>query len=337
MIRPTRQPRLGFAGTGWIGRHRLQAVAASGLAEIVALCDPDADALAQARALAPDALLAADFDCLVDCELDGVVIATPSAAHAGQTLAALERGLAVFCQKPLARTAAEVERSVTAARQRDVRLGVDLCYRTLAGMAHARELVANGALGTVFAARAAFHNAYGPDKPWFYDPGAAGGGCFMDLGIHLVDLLLWLLDGWRVQDVRTRLFRGGRRLAPGADEVEDWAEVTLDLTAPDGAALAVAHVATSWGAHAGRDAVVELDLNGTRSGLRLRNVGGSFYDFQVEETVGTRRNVLASPPDAWGGRAITSWVEDLARGDGFDPEIEAQVAVARVIDEVYGR
>jgi predicted dehydrogenase len=40
-----------------------------------------------------------------------------------------------------------------------------------------------------------FHNAYGPDKPWFYDPAQSGGGCVMDLGVHLVDLALWTL-GW---------------------------------------------------------------------------------------------------------------------------------------------
>jgi predicted dehydrogenase len=46
----------------------------------------------------------------------------------------------------------------------------------------------------VFAVDLVFHNAYGPDKPWFYDPELSGGGCVMDLGVHLVDLALWSLD-----------------------------------------------------------------------------------------------------------------------------------------------
>jgi predicted dehydrogenase len=52
----------------------------------------------------------------------------------------------------------------------------------------------SGELGRVFAVDLVFHNAYGPDKPWFYDPELAGGGCVMDLGVHLVDLALWSLD-----------------------------------------------------------------------------------------------------------------------------------------------
>ena len=108
------RPRLGFLGLGWIGRSRLEALAASGVAEITAQADP----------AVPDSL--GSLDDLLATELDGIVIATPSALHAEQAIAALEHGVAVFCQKPLGRTAAEAEAVVEAARRADRLLCVDL-------------------------------------------------------------------------------------------------------------------------------------------------------------------------------------------------------------------
>ncbi|HEX6616513.1 MAG TPA: Gfo/Idh/MocA family oxidoreductase, partial [Gemmatimonadales bacterium] len=127
--RAARLPRLGFLGTGWIGRHRLEAVAASGAAEIAAVVDPVPANAGAAGAAAPGAQVLGSFDELLDAGLDGIVIATPSALHAEQSIGALERGLAVFCQKPLARTAAETRAVVEAARRADRLLAVDLSYR----------------------------------------------------------------------------------------------------------------------------------------------------------------------------------------------------------------
>ena len=204
-------PRLGFLGTGWIGRNRLRALRASGAATIGLLCDPDAGALSAAAAEAPDAVLAGSLQDLLSAGPDGIVIATPSALHAEQAIAALESGVAVFCQKPLGRTAGEVERILKAARKADRLLGVDLSYRHTAAAAALKRAYDSGELGTVFAAELEFHNAYGPDKAWFRDPAQAGGGCVLDLGVHLVDLALWALDHPGVSRVSGSLFAGGER------------------------------------------------------------------------------------------------------------------------------
>ena len=211
-VATTKRPRLGFLGVGWIGRSRMAAMIATGAIEAAAIADPSPEMAAQAQRLAPDAKLVASLDDLLDAAIDGVVIATPSAMHAAQAIRALERGVAVFCQKPLGRTEAEVRAVVEAARGADRMLGVDLSYRFSQGMARIRELVRGGELGRIFAADLVFHNAYGPDKPWFYDPGLSGGGCVMDLGVHLVDLALWTLGG-RVERVTSSLFAAGEPLA----------------------------------------------------------------------------------------------------------------------------
>jgi predicted dehydrogenase len=323
-----RKVRLGFIGTGWIGLDRMRAILATGRAEAVAICEPNAEMAAEALKLAPDAALVPSLEEMLALAPDGVVIATPSALHAAQSLHALQAGAAVFCQKPLGRNAAEVDAVLAAARRADRLLGVDLSYRCTEGMRAVREQVRSGALGDVYAADLVFHNAYGPDKAWFYDLELAGGGCLIDLGIHLVDLALWTLDFPKVTGIASRLYAQGKPLEPGG--IEDFALATLDLEGG-----ATVRIACSWNLPAGRDAVIAAEFYGTKGGAAFRNVGGSFYDFTAERLEGTRRRRLADPPDAWGGRAAARWAEALAEGTRWSGTVAGLREGASVIDRLY--
>ncbi|MFL6215624.1 MAG: Gfo/Idh/MocA family protein [Blastocatellia bacterium] len=325
-----RRPRLGFLGVGWIGRHRLDAIARAGVANIIGVADPQFDAARQAAAAVPDAAVFRSLEEMLAAELDGVVIATPSALHTEQCIAALERGLAVFCQKPLGRTAAETARIVEAARRADRLLGVDLSYRYTMAMRRIRELIRSGALGDLYALNLVFHNAYGPDKAWFYDAKLSGGGSVIDLGIHLVDLALWCMDFPTVADAASQLFAQGKPISRRGECVEDYAAAQLRFD--NGA---VAQLACSWKLNAGCDCVIEASFYGTRGGATFRNVNGSFYDFVAERFDSTRRETLSSPPDEWGGRAAVDWAEALAAGGRFDLEAERFVETAAALDHIY--
>ncbi|MEO7026635.1 MAG: Gfo/Idh/MocA family oxidoreductase [Caulobacteraceae bacterium] len=326
------RPRIGFLGVGWIGLQRLRAMLETGVVEVAGIADISAANSDAARGLARGAECVANLGELLEMDLDGVVIATPSALHAEQSIAALESGAAVFCQKPLGRTAEETRRVVEAARVADRLLGIDLSYRYTDGMVRIAELARSGELGRIFFVDLVFHNAYGPDKPWFYDPALSGGGCVIDLGVHLVDLALWALGFPDVADLSANLLSAGQPLAEVAGGVEDFAAATLTLA--DGA---VARIACSWRLHAGRDAEISASFFGTEGGASLRNVSGSFHDFTAERFRGTSRETLASPPDAWGGRAAADWARRLAAGARFDAAAERFVDVARVLDRIYGR
>jgi predicted dehydrogenase len=328
----TAKPRLGFLGVGWIGRSRMQAMADTGLIEVAAIAEPSPEMAAEATKIAPDAVRVDGLDGLLELELDGLVIATPSALHVDQSIRALERGLAVFCQKPLGRTAAEAAAVVAAARSTDRLLGVDFSYRFTEGMRQIRDLIAGGELGRVFAVDLVFHNAYGPDKPWFYDPVQSGGGCVMDLGVHLVDLALWTLGFPETARVSSSLIAGGAPLGSRRDVVEDYATATIDLA--DGTSI---RLACSWRLNAGVDAVIAADFYGTQGGAGFRNVAGSFYDFTAERFHGTARAPLVGPPDDWGGRAAADWARRLAAGERFGEDAERLVDVARTLDRIYGR
>lgn len=328
----TDKPRIGFLGTGWIGRNRMEAMLATGLVEVAAIADPSHEMRAEAAALAPGAAVLDGLDELLTQDLDGLVIATPSAQHAEQSIRALEAGIAVFCQKPLGRTAAEVGEVVEAARSADRLLGVDLSYRFTNGMRAIRRAIASGDLGTPFAADLVFHNAYGPGKPWFFDPKQSGGGCVIDLGVHLVDLALWALDWPEVADVHSRLLTGGKPLADPSAACEDYAVATLTL-----ANGTVVRLACSWTLPAGRMCEIAADFYGTGGGAMLRNVGGSFTEFEAFRTAGTERWHAAEPDQDWGGRAAADWARRLASGEGFDAEAERLVDVAKVLDRIYQR
>ena len=326
-------PRLGFLGTGWIGRHRMQAIQQCKEVKIAAIADLSRENAQEAAKLVPGAAVVDSLDALLEMGLDAVVIATPSAGHCTQAIRALERGLAVFCQKPLGRSAQEARMVVDAARAADRLLSVDFSYRFTDGIQKMYQLVNSGDIGQVYAADLVFHNAYGPDKPWFYDAELSGGGCLMDLGSHLVDLALWFFDFASVRSVSSSIYSGGERLKGFSGKVEDYAVVSVVLENGN-----VIRLACSWNISAGRDAVIESSFYGTKGGVCFRNVDGSFYNFVAERFRGTARETIASPPDDWGGRAAVAWARKLRHeGRGFDPAADRLVQVAAVLDAAYGR
>lgn len=323
------RPKLGFVGVGWIGQHRMKAIVEANVCDVLAIYDPARELAEKARELAPGATIVSSYDQLLDLGCDGVVIATPSALHADQSIQALQRGAAVFCQKPLARNANETRLVLDAARRADRLIAVDLSYRYTAAMRAVRELVSSGQLGRVFAVDLVFHNAYGPDKAWFYDPSQSGGGCLMDLGIHMVDLLLWTLESPGVTEVWSRLFHAGSRLET-REKVEDYAAARIDL-----AGGVTAQLACSWRLSAGCEAVIEASFYGTEGSASFRNVNGSFYDFVADKRVGTQTQRLVEPPDEWGGRAAVDFATRLAASPQFDASAEHLLEVAAVLDRIY--
>jgi predicted dehydrogenase len=319
---------LGFLGTGWIGRSRMEAILATGEANALVICDADDEMARKAHELAKDAKLVGSFTDLLAHELDGVVIATPSALHAEQCIQALESGAAVFCQKPLGRNSAEVEAVLAAAKKADRLLGVDLSYRHTAAIGAIRKRF--GELGRPFAADLTFHNAYGPGAGWFWDPTLSGGGCLIDLGVHLIDLALWMFDFPELIDAQATLLRAGDEVRDG--EVEDYA--TSELKLANGVTV---RIACSWNLNAGRDCIIEASFYGTGASLHMRNENGSFFDFSADIARGRTSERIALPPDQWGGRAACDWVRKLASGERFEGTTTGLLETSRALDRLYAR
>ncbi|WP_207497093.1 Gfo/Idh/MocA family protein [Aridibaculum aurantiacum] len=328
----TAKPKLAFVGVGWIGRNRLQAAVDSGLAEVTLISDPSEQCLEEAGKIVPGCKTTQSFEeILADPAVDAVVIATPSALHKQQAVQAFEHNKAVFCQKPLGRDGTEVHAVVWAATKANRLLGADFSYRYTAAWQAILPILHSGELGNIFSVDLTFHNAYGPDKPWFYNMNQSGGGCVLDLGIHLVDLMLVGLQFPAVDKVDSRLYAKGTPVK-GKNEVEDFAAVTMDL-----ANGTVAKLNCSWNLQAGQEAVIEATFYGTNGGVTMRNINGSFYDFEAARFWGTKTEVLASPPDAWGGRALVKWIEQLSSSNAFNEQAKEYLQSAEILDRIYGR
>lgn len=326
------KPRVAFFGTGWIGQSRLRSVVEADTADIVAIADTDPDCLANAAEIVPSCERLTTLEQILALKPDGVVIATPSAMHCDQTIQALENGTAVFCQKPMGLNERETRAAIDAARRADRLLSVDFSYRQTSGLKSIRKIIESGELGRIFSAELAFHNAYGPDKQWYFQRELAGGGCMTDLGVHLIDAALWCLDAPEVKAVSGQLYRQGVAIAGGADESEDFA--TAEMLVGDNVNV---RIACSWNAHAGQDAQISARFWGTRGAVQWENVGGSFYNFALSHCEQTRRLLLSAPEEQWGGGAINAWVRQLQADKCFDPEIEEAVMVSLVLDRIYRR
>lgn len=324
------KPKLGFAGVGWIGKNRMDAIHEKHIAEMAAAADPDPTALERINGEISNLEKYNSFEALLDSGLDGIVIATPSALHAKQALAALNNGKAVFCQKPLGRNEQETRTVVETAREQDLLLEVDFSYRHTHALQKVKQAVESGRLGKIYGVDLTFHNAYGPGKSWYRDAELSGGGCLMDLGIHLIDLLYWILDEPQVTDLQCRLFSQGKPVQKNRQQVEDYAAAQLILNNDT-----VVQLSCSWNLPSDKDAIIKASFYGEHGGVTFRNSDGSFYDFIAEEYRGTSTIILAEPPDNWGGRAAVQWAEKLAEENRFNPEAELYTDVAHTLDLLY--
>lgn len=323
-------PKLGFLGVGWIGKNRLESLQALNLSENIAICDTNSECIKDTLQVVPDARSHESLESLLRENLDGVVIATPSALHAKQAITALENGKAVFCQKPLGRNLAETRAVVNTAQKMNKLLGVDYSYRHTKGIQAIKNVIDEGKLGKIYAVEAVFHNAYGPDKSWFYDPKLSGGGCLMDLGSHLVDLILYLFNAPSTEVRYANILSGGKTISNHWETVEDFAEAQLCTSS--GISI---KMACSWKLSVGKDADIYLKIYGTEGGAAFYNVNGSFYDFQADIYSQNHSETIVVPPDDWGGKALAEWAQKLGKKNTFSSSNEELIKGAALLEDIY--
>jgi len=190
--------RVGIIGVGWWANSvHARGVLSHPQAELVALCCRSEDKLRAAGQELGVAGLYTDYEELLDRgDLDAVTISTTHEAHYPVALAALRRGLHVFCEKPLGLNGQQTDELVRTAREVGVKTCVAFTNRWVPEAAYARELLHEGACGEVFHYNACKMASYGgPGSGWMWraDPELAGGGVLFDLGCHVIDLAQWFL------------------------------------------------------------------------------------------------------------------------------------------------
>lgn len=162
------------------------------------------------------------FDAVLE-QVEAVIVAVPNHLHAPLSIRALERGKAVLCEKPLARTAEEARAMAEAAARANKPLAAGMIFRQFPGFKRLRAECPWERLGTVREVRAAFgHPLDWPlASPYLFDKERAGGGALLDQGVHVLDALQWVLQ-W--SDVAVSAYQDD-----GDSGVE--AEALIELTA----------------------------------------------------------------------------------------------------------
>lgn len=306
---------LGFAGVGWLGESLIRELAT---APDLALAGVQDTRLELAQEVGSRYGSQWCGECFADLlrlpEVEAVAICTPNALHVPQATQALRAGKHVLVQKPLALSLADAQATLDLARSAGRLLFVDYTYRFLQTIELLRDAAA--AIGRINSVRAEFHNIYGPgaEKTWFFDRRLSGGGALIDLGVHLLDLALWLLQPAHVRLERADLERG---------VIEPQAQLHLRLDDDVPVDLAV-----SWYA-ARAETRIGVEVHGEGGIARWENVAGSFFRFRT--LVGGR--VLLDRETSL--RSDTLGAFALACKSGVAPPIDARVYA--LLDQAYAQ
>lgn len=241
--------RVGVIGCGSIARHRhLPEYADNHRVEISAVCDVVAERAKETGTRYKAAVYTDYKELLADATIDAVSVCLPNYLHASVTIAALQAGKHVLCEKPMAVSAKEAADMIDAAQAAGKLLMIGHNQRFAPAHIKAKELLHSGRLGAVLTFRTTFSHG-GPEgwsidgaKSWFFRKDEALVGAMGDLGVHKADLIRWLLED--------EVVSVGAHIATLEKEgtVEDNAVCTLQMRSG-----AIGTLTASWTHHPGED------------------------------------------------------------------------------------
>jgi predicted dehydrogenase len=271
--------RVGVAGLGWAGQQHLASYLDIPGVDVVGLAGQEHDTLAQLGKEHGIPVLCADaFELAAHPGIDALSVAVPNALHAPLALAALRAGKHVLCEKPMACTSAEAASMAQAASDAERLLHVVFNWRERDDVRQVHDLVAKGSIGRVHLLEAGWVRSQVPAPgAWFAHRDPSGGGVLLDLGIHILDMALFVLGEPAVTALRCdtyaeagRAARGeeGREPIPpvGESEVDDFAVVTMHTSSGTTVILR-----TGWAGYGMPENEVTLSVRGMHGSARVRS------------------------------------------------------------------
>jgi predicted dehydrogenase len=342
--------RVGVIGLGWAGQQHLAAYDAHPGVEIVALAGLEAPRRAKLAAQYAIEHAVARWEDLLELDgLDAVSVAVPTFLHAPIAIGALDRGVHVLCEKPIALNADEADAMVAAARAAGRVLDVAFNHRQRGDIQRLKAVVDDGRLGRPYYAKAWWLRRTGIPTmgSWFTQSQLAGGGPLVDIGIHVLDYALFLLGSPEVVAVSASTYdllaKAGFGASPtstktGATaartfDVEDLASVFMRL-AGGGTLLLEA----SWAAHRRDGDEFGITIYGTDGGAELivddYEPSGSLHVYGDDDgrAVATR---LRPGPGHGHDAVVEQFVAKIRSGNGARFDGAGAAALARVVDACY--
>ncbi len=328
--------KIGLIGAGNWGRNHATGYTRAPNAELVAVADTDRT---RAEELAKDFRIPnayGDIDTLLaDESVEAVSIVIPNAFHAETAIRAMETGKAVMLDKPFALSLTDAERVVEKARELGITFMMGMNQRFARDTQILKEHITAGLVGEVYHAKAYWLRRSGVPRvgTWFTQKELSGGGPMIDLGVHLLDVCLYLMDNFDPVSVTAATYN---QLAPQLQKVreagatynvEDFATAMIRMR--NGATV---QLEASWLLHQEQGNRQNVELYGTKAGaylypVRLHREAASGYEHielqSPRELPFSHCSRYQHFADVLQGKAeqLVSWEQSLA--------------VQRILDAVY--
>lgn len=338
--------KIGIIGTGSISESHIHAYRKNPNVEVYAFCDIREDRLKEMGEKYGVTRLYTDKDVMLRelPELDAVSVCTWNSQHAPCTIAALQAGKHVLCEKPMATSAAEAEEMKKAAEESGKLLMVGFVRRFGNDCAIVKDFIDHDYFGELYYAKATYLRRNGSPGGWFGDKKMSAGGPLIDLGVHVIDLTRYLLGNPKPISVYGAVFHklGDRRelkdkkgytasSATGKEEfnVEDLA--TAMIRYDNGA---VVSVEASFSLNIKQDEG-KIELFGTKAGAKL--------DPELElysQQNGYMNNVQLCMPTALSfdglfEQEINHYIDCLVHGTPCKAPAEDGITLMKILDAIY--
>jgi len=335
--------KVGIIGAGAISNSHCNGIVKHGGAEAVAVADLSAKRRNEIKAKWEMAKAYATWQELVaDPGIDAVSIALPNSLHAPVALAAIEAGKHVMLDKPFAMNATEAKRCIDAAKRkrRVLMIGMNQRYTDKAQML--RAIVERGDLGDIYHTKAYWCRRTGSPKfgTWFVNKKMAGGGCMLDIGVHVLDLGMYLSGQWNPVAVSGQIYSkfGPRGLGEGGWGKSDRSsKIKFDVDDSACALIKCRNGATielnvSWIEHQETPDRMNVELFGTEAGAKLFPMKLFRFAKNGEYEVVEPQNVKVADMRR---ERVFDWLDAIERKRKPICTLDQALTVQKVLDAVY--
>lgn len=343
--------RIAIVGCGGIanGKH-MPSLSRQKDAEMVAFCDIVEERAQKAAQTygAEGAAVYTDYTELLKAGgFDIVHVCTPNDSHSVITIAALEAGNHVMCEKPMAKTTAQAQEMLDAAKRTGMKLSVAYQNRYRSDSEYLKTLCENGELGDIYYAKAiALRRRAVPTWGVFLDEEKQGGGPLIDIGTHALDLTLWMMDNYKPRSVMGSSFHklsnrknAGNAFGPWDPEqfkVEDSAFGFI--TMENGATIVLE---SSWALNVSEYREAQTLLAGTeggadmKDGLRINgDRGGRLYETKVDLSAGGVA-FFDGGQENESDREARLWLEAVREDKEPVVKPEQALVVTQILEAIY--
>ncbi len=318
--------KIGFIGCGGIAnqKHLPGMSQQTEYVDLCAFCDliPERAEKAAKEYGTPDAKVYTDYhELLADPTIDAVHVLTPNIAHCEITIAALEAGKHVLCEKPMAATTADAKKMLEARDRTGKMLTIGYQYRHFPANQVAKKVIDDGWLGDVYYAEATYLRRRGvPTWGVFTDKSKQGGGPLIDIGTHALDTTLFMMNNYEVEYVvGTSFEKLGTLLDPEHQgqnnwrgEPDHWNNKTYDVEDSAVGQIkmkngAVINLRASWAINMaeerGANNQAHVMLAGTKGGLDT-----------FEDRVRLNHVIANQPTISWVGNKVAGYIPGFSQG-----------------------